>query len=737
MGGRNTNATTRLAGQNCYQTSVQIADNYIKNSECSSVILASGSSYPDALSASILSKKLNAPILLTNTTAGTSIDAFNFIASHLSTTGTIYIVGGTGVIGADFNTKLASLGYSKIIRVGGANRYNTNMQIVNTVNVPQGTPVFIASGESFPDALSVASFSGYKQFPTLLAGPDYLPQDTISYLRNEQPSTVYITGGTSVVSQDLANQIKNVVPSATVMRLGGSDRFGTNAAVLKKFAPNPKTIYIASGNDFPDVLAGSALAAKTGDPIFLVNNRLTTLPHAAEDYLQRFSGLGISPSLIAIGGPNVISDLLYQQVEDDLSSSNCSIPNQGNHPKNTYARIAVAFGTAYYLDSIGHVWAWGEDDSGQLDNGTTGTVQLNPSDTVNPVYGSTVPVEVSKLSNIVSIAAGRNSCYALDRSGHVWAWGQGDSGQLGNGTTGSQLDFEKNTPYGSTVPVEVANINHIVSITAGESTGYALDSSGRVWAWGSCQFGTPNGLLSSDVPIQVPDLTNIVSIAADSVGTEAFAFDNAGHVWAWGYFGSGVSIGWADSQPTIAGPVLLTNLKDSVALAYEGLGTSAIWRPTSGNVWGTYTDDQLWYALDRLGQVWAWEFYGSKANDGIINTPVKVANLSNIVAIVGRGEDFRTDIYNSGYALDRTGHVWAWGDGTLDELGNNGTVNQYLSVPVRLPILSNVVEIAGNNGDGYALDNDGNVWSYNFTGVLSNGQPYGSGIPVRVLGLPK
>ena len=75
---------------------------------------------------------------------------------------------------------------------------------------------------------------------------------------------------------------------------------------------------------------------------------------------------------------------------------------------------------------------------GELGNGTTGT-QLNASDSINPIYGSTVPVEVSNLSNIVSIAAGGNNCYALDSYGHVWAWGDGTDGELGNGTKGYSI----------------------------------------------------------------------------------------------------------------------------------------------------------------------------------------------------------------------------------------------------------------------------------------------------------
>ena len=231
-------------------------------------------------------------------------------------------MGGTGVIGSDFETKLTSMGYSNIKRLGGTDRYDTNMLIVNDVNVPQGTPVFIASGENFPDALSIASFSGSKQYPTLLVGANYLPEKTKNYLISDKPSAVYIAGGTSVVSQDIENQINALVPGAKVTRLAGDDRFGTNAAVLNEFSPAPETIYLANGDDFPDVLAGSALAAKTGNPIILVNNQLSNLPPAVEAYLKTLNGSGIQPNVIALGGTDVVSDNLMQQVNNVSSSRN-------------------------------------------------------------------------------------------------------------------------------------------------------------------------------------------------------------------------------------------------------------------------------------------------------------------------------------------------------------------------------------------------------------------------------
>jgi len=693
--------TSRLAGQDHYQTSVAIAEAYNNNGDCGNVILASGDSFSDALSANILSKKMNAPILLVGTTVNASSDAFNYLYTHESRQrGTVYIIGGTGVIGPDFETKLASMMFTNIKRLGGTDRYDTNMLIVNEVNVSQCTPVCIASGENFPDALSIASYSGSKQYPTLLVGADYLPEKTKNYLLSEKPSSVYITGGTSVVSQDLESQINALVPGATVARLAGNDRFGTNAAVLNGFSPAPDTIYLASGDDFQDVLAGSALAAKTGNPIILVDNQLSTLPTAVEAYLEKLNGSGIQPNIISIGGTDVVPDVLFKQGENAFSDRG----NNGSKDKpqiNVNPRIAAGWDTAYYLDSSGHVWDWG--GYGEISSG----LAITSSPKLNPVC-STVPVQVSNLSDVVSIAAGNNSGYALDSSGNVWTWGSNYSGQLGNGTTSD-----------SSTPVKVSNLSNIVAIAAKDVTNYALDGSGHVWTWGSNFYGqlgngTSGGKDISTTPVQISKLTNINIVAIAAGPVTGYALDSSGHVWAWG---DGIYGELGNGTTTdLKGPVQVPNLPKIVAI--------------DGGVDG--------YALDDYGYVWSWgENLDGSLGKGIssnliITGPAKVSNLSNIVAIAAGGD--------TQYALDGSDHVWSWGHNYGGQLGNN-TVKNNTTVPVQVSNLKNIVSIAGGFVIGYALDSSGHVWAW---GEGNYGQ-FGNGTssvdsfsitPVQVSNLP-
>ena len=679
--------TSRLAGKDHYQTSVAIAEAYNNTGDCGNVILASGDSFSDALSASILSKKMNAPILLVGTTVNASNDAFNYITTNISNTGTVYIMGGTGVIGPDFETKLISMGYSNIKRLGGTDRYDTNMLIVNDVNVPQGTPVFIASGENFPDALSIASFSGSKQYPTLLVGANYLPEQIKNYLLSEKPTDIYIAGGTSVVSQDLENQIKTIVPSATVTRLAGEDRFGTNVAVLNEFSPNPRTIYIASGDDFQDVLTGSALAAKKGDPIILADNQRSTLPPAVYDYLKKLSGLAIQPNVIALGGTEVVSDILFQQFKNNFSSSTSL----------SGISIASSGGVAFYLDSIGNVWAWGGGSA--FGNGIV--------DYYNFYSETPVQVHLPIGRVITAIAGGGGTGYALDSTSQVWAWGDGLYGELGNGKANSS-----STPVQVSIPAGKT----ITSIAGGGKNGYALDSTGHVWAWG---YGEKGGLRSGKTfnlvtPVQVympPSATKIIAITGGD--ENGYALDSSGHVWTWGYgrygeFGSGTT---DFSNTTVQVPIPTDTI---IAIA-------------GGKVDG--------YALDSTGHVWAWGAggLGELGNGTTTNfsTPVQVSIPSGttITAIASGGVDC--------YALDSTGHVWAWGYGYGGKFENRIYNGSTTPVEVPIPSGTTITAIAGGLKNGYALDSIGHVWAWG-NGIYERlgSNLYISNTPVQVPNLP-
>lgn len=313
-------APHRLAGQDRYHTARTIAEDYNKG-KVKNIILASGTNFPDALSSSILSKKFDAPILLVGPTMGESSEALNYIAAHSDQDTKIYIIGGTGTISESLENEIQNSGH-ETERLSGLDLYETNLAVVNKIGVASGTPVIVASGEDFPDALSVSSFAGSNQYPILLVGKNYLSEKTQSYITTIKPSTVYIAGGASVVPQSLEDQIKDLLPSTMVKRLAGSDRFATAGAVINEFANNPNTVYLTNGFNFADALSGSALAAKTGDPILLIDNNSETLPPAVEAYLKKLRDAGDSPIVRTLGGEGVVPERLIQEAQNILKGIN-------------------------------------------------------------------------------------------------------------------------------------------------------------------------------------------------------------------------------------------------------------------------------------------------------------------------------------------------------------------------------------------------------------------------------
>lgn len=313
-------ATTgvRFAGENRFQTARLIAEEFDSGS-VDNVILTSGNNFPDALSASVLAKKLKAPILLVDSKAESSNEAFTYISEHLSKDGTIYVIGGTGIIGTDFNTKLTEMGYLNVERIGGADRYETALLIAQSLAVESKTPLVIASGESFPDALSISVFAADKGWPILLAGKDYLASGVKNYIAAGQPSQVYIVGGTGVVSAAVESQIQSLALVSSITRLAGKDRFETNISLIQNFAPEPENIYLTTGLDFADAVAGSVLASGTGDPIILIDPGSPIVPVSGMPYLSKLHETGSNPAVNCLGGIAVVPDSVLNNAIDFLN----------------------------------------------------------------------------------------------------------------------------------------------------------------------------------------------------------------------------------------------------------------------------------------------------------------------------------------------------------------------------------------------------------------------------------
>jgi putative cell wall-binding protein len=272
--------------------------NELNSGTLDNVVIASGTGFADALSGTVLASKLKAPILFMNTPDDAQV--YEYVNTNLKKGGRVYILGGEGSISSEISDKFIESGFI-VDRLGGTDRYDTCSQVNDQLNVAQGTPVIIVSGENFPDALSISSVAAIKGYPILLTESNSIPAQTISQLNKIKPSKIYVIGGSGVISDDTFNTLKSY--SSDVSRIFGADRYETSLNIAKTFTDisnnSNSTLVLATGTDFKDALAGSTVAAKYGAPILLIGSDITN----AEDYIKTSA----FKNLIILGDTNSIS----------------------------------------------------------------------------------------------------------------------------------------------------------------------------------------------------------------------------------------------------------------------------------------------------------------------------------------------------------------------------------------------------------------------------------------------
>lgn len=302
------NTTERLEGQNRIQTAIKVSQQGW--SKATKVILARSDDFPDSLVAVPLAHHLDAPILLTNPK---NIDAQVLTEIQRLGATQLVILGSADVIGSEITDVLQANGITWE-RIGGANRYETAVQVAEKLGSSNGR-VILASGEDFPDALAISPYAGITKTPILLTRkqsmPDVTKAEALSLLSKGWTTQTIVVGGESVIPSTTLQGIPGVT------RIAGDNRYDT-AAKIYWFAEdvfNKDSAYFSTGLDFPDGLVAGALAAKQKAPIFLANNNgLSPITYSA--LLDLSSAASIKGYLI--GSSAVLSDKVRKMVEGSL-----------------------------------------------------------------------------------------------------------------------------------------------------------------------------------------------------------------------------------------------------------------------------------------------------------------------------------------------------------------------------------------------------------------------------------
>jgi putative cell wall-binding protein len=281
----------RLASNDRYSTAVEISK-YGYSGQSDYAIIATGDDFPEALSAAPLAKKYNAPILLTDKDQmpeATISELKRLLVKK------VYVIGDTGVISSNIENELGKMGISSI-RLQGNNRYETSVRIAEQLGTSKELAVVI--DDDYSDALSIAPFAGNKGMPILFVSKDNISDSVKAYLANKNIKKTYIVGDSEIISDNVANQFPNAY------RILGTTKYLRNQAIINEFSKDVdwSAVFISTGENFPDELAGTAIAARNASPIILVSSDSSALVNT---YMK--NKISVVSKFNVLGGEGAVS----------------------------------------------------------------------------------------------------------------------------------------------------------------------------------------------------------------------------------------------------------------------------------------------------------------------------------------------------------------------------------------------------------------------------------------------
>jgi putative cell wall-binding protein len=301
----------RRAGPTRWETAAEISRaHFPQGSE--TVVIARGDGYADALAGASLARAEDAPLLLalqSGAPAATVAETERLGADRA------LLLGGRGALGEPVEAELRTAGVEEIERIAGEDRFATAAGIAERLNTEVDRVLVAEGGSGWPDAFAAAPLSAYAEWPIFLVTRDGVPEVTAEAINRLEPDKALVIGGPAAVSDETMDAL-----DIDAQRLAGASRFATADAVREQAVAagmSETRLWLATGHDFPDALAGGPAAAARGAPLLLVDtgDLASSGPVAAT--------MAEAPLTLVtlLGGEAAISSEVEQQVRETVAPS--------------------------------------------------------------------------------------------------------------------------------------------------------------------------------------------------------------------------------------------------------------------------------------------------------------------------------------------------------------------------------------------------------------------------------
>jgi len=352
--------------------------------------------------------------------------------------------------------------------------------------------------------------------------------------------------------------------------------------------------------------------------------------------------------------------------------------------RTDWAGGSSASRVCHFLNNDGIMYASGDGNTtyGYLGDGTVNA------------YSS--PVQVGNHSPYISIAGGNAHTLAVTKDGKMWGWGNASpEGEVGDLTT-----VDKSFPVQIGAGITWAKV-------AAHDFSAAITNDGKLYTWGAGFNGGTGHGNTTDVssPVQVGSLTdwgtlNVRSARFGSVKTD-------GTLWMCGNGGNGALAN--GSSTSVSSPIQVGSLTTWVRI---GMGL------------------QHCAGLTTAGTIFTWGANGSgqlgHGGTTAVSSPVQVGSLTDW-ADLSVGSSFTV-------AIKTDGTLWAWGDSGNGKLGNGDASTDYSS-PIQIGSLTDWKTLCLLGSEGVrAIKTDGTLWAWGrgTVGQIGNGSANSISSPVQV-----